>query len=67
MFWEKMPGCLLLQCFYCCFQMLSRPPFTVEIKKGGEMSLAMHCIIPMPEQQMQDQGDEPYGKGKDAV
>lgn len=51
--------------------MSSRPPFVVEINKGGEKTLAIHCVFPHPvmapppmeqdQEEEQDQGKEQHG------
>lgn len=44
-------------------QMTSRPPFVVEINKGGDKTLAIHCVFPHPDElpppsEEQDQNEQ---------
>jgi len=49
----------------CFVQILSKPSFVVEVSKGGNKKLAMHCVFPASEEYSpateHEQGD-PYGK-----
>jgi len=49
----------------CSVQIMSKPAFVVEVSKGGDKKLAMHCVFPAsdeyPPAAEHEQG-EPYGQ-----
>lgn len=45
------------------FQMVARPPFTVKISKGGDLTLAIQCDFPDQDgYQPAAEGQEDYGQ-----
>ena len=53
-----------IKCFILFYKMVSRPPFIVEINKGGDTTLSLQCSFPHPDDAVNTNPEDQQQYGK---